>query len=253
MIHEWINNIDRGNRTRRKNQCHLVHRKSHMDWPGREPRILRTRAGDLPPELWHGLGTVIKLSNEIGHFKRTTQCEISRGQRNVRFQEDNATWDFKRTTQREISRGQSNVRFQEDIGTWDFKRTKEREISRGQSNVRFQEDKATWDFKRTKQREISRGQRNVRFHGDELCSRFSCWPHRAFYKWKFDGSSPLQHKLYKGVVVSRLQCQQPTIWTMRVSEVSLSWRLVRMLMEHTLRSYIQVDLFSGTGWVYSCY
>jgi hypothetical protein len=34
-------------------QCHFVHHKSHMDWPGIEPRPLQWEASDWPPEPWH--------------------------------------------------------------------------------------------------------------------------------------------------------------------------------------------------------
>jgi hypothetical protein len=36
-------------------QCHTVHHKSHMTWPGLELGPPRWEAGDLPPELWRGL------------------------------------------------------------------------------------------------------------------------------------------------------------------------------------------------------
>jgi hypothetical protein len=35
-------------------QCHFVHHKSHMTWPGLESEPQRWKAGDYPPELWHG-------------------------------------------------------------------------------------------------------------------------------------------------------------------------------------------------------
>jgi hypothetical protein len=36
-------------------QCHFVHHKSHMTWPGLEPGPSRWKAGDYAPELRHGL------------------------------------------------------------------------------------------------------------------------------------------------------------------------------------------------------
>jgi hypothetical protein len=35
-------------------QCHFVHHKSHMDWPGREPGPPRWEVSDWQPETWHG-------------------------------------------------------------------------------------------------------------------------------------------------------------------------------------------------------
>jgi hypothetical protein len=32
-------------------QCHFVHHKSHLTWPGLEPGPPRSEAGDYPPDL----------------------------------------------------------------------------------------------------------------------------------------------------------------------------------------------------------
>jgi hypothetical protein len=42
-------------------QCHFVHQKSHMIWPGFEPWPPRWETDDLLPELWHSQNTEIWL------------------------------------------------------------------------------------------------------------------------------------------------------------------------------------------------
>jgi hypothetical protein len=44
------NDIDRGkpnNSEKNMSQCHFVHHKFHMDWPGREPETVRWEAGEV--------------------------------------------------------------------------------------------------------------------------------------------------------------------------------------------------------------
>jgi hypothetical protein len=43
----------RWNRKKNLSQCHFVHYKSHMDWPGREPGSPQWEASDWTPEPWH--------------------------------------------------------------------------------------------------------------------------------------------------------------------------------------------------------
>jgi hypothetical protein len=56
MEHRW-NEIYRGKPKysgKTLSQCHFVHHKSHMDWPGIEPGPPRWEAGDWLPEPLHG-------------------------------------------------------------------------------------------------------------------------------------------------------------------------------------------------------
>jgi hypothetical protein len=56
MEHRW-NEIDRETPKysgKNLSQCHFVHQKSHIDWPGIEPGPSRWKTGDWPNEPWHG-------------------------------------------------------------------------------------------------------------------------------------------------------------------------------------------------------
>jgi hypothetical protein len=48
-------------------QCHSVHHKSHMDWPGIETGPPRWEAADYPPEPWHGPRRQFISSHEDRH------------------------------------------------------------------------------------------------------------------------------------------------------------------------------------------
>ena len=47
-VERWYSNSDREPRCSEKNlsQCHFVHHRFYMDWPGIEPRTLHLEAGD---------------------------------------------------------------------------------------------------------------------------------------------------------------------------------------------------------------
>jgi hypothetical protein len=48
----------RTKRNRKQSQCQFAHRKSHMNWPGREPDSLRWDADVWTPEPRHGFSSV---------------------------------------------------------------------------------------------------------------------------------------------------------------------------------------------------
>jgi hypothetical protein len=50
-------------------QCHFAPHKSHMTFPGLEPRPLRWEANDQTPEPWHGLSrqSTCKTRNMLFH------------------------------------------------------------------------------------------------------------------------------------------------------------------------------------------
>jgi hypothetical protein len=49
-------------------QCHIVHYKSQMNWPGIEPVPPRWNSGDQPPEPWHGL--LVFLHSDVEYLVR---------------------------------------------------------------------------------------------------------------------------------------------------------------------------------------
>jgi hypothetical protein len=60
--------IGKGNRSTRKKkpaQCHLVHHKLHMTWPGFGPGPQLWEPGDWPSELWHDLNVPLLLDHSV--------------------------------------------------------------------------------------------------------------------------------------------------------------------------------------------
>jgi hypothetical protein len=55
-------------------QCHFVH-KFHMTRPGLEPGPPQWEAGDLPPELWHGL-QIKAYKHDLFSVEHRTHLEI---------------------------------------------------------------------------------------------------------------------------------------------------------------------------------
>jgi hypothetical protein len=67
MEHRW-NEVDRGKPKysgKNLSQCHFIHHKSHMDWPGIEPRPPRWEAGNYPPEPWHGVHFNVTIPSDF--------------------------------------------------------------------------------------------------------------------------------------------------------------------------------------------
>jgi hypothetical protein len=77
----WVNMEQRWNDTDRGkpkgsewslSQCRFTHYKSHIDWPGSEPRPPRWEAGNQPPVLWQGpLMSCNEITPEIVQFSNT--------------------------------------------------------------------------------------------------------------------------------------------------------------------------------------
>jgi hypothetical protein len=86
MEHRWNETDRRKPKYSGENlsQCHSVHHKSHMHWPGIEPGPPRWEAGRYSPEPWHDLYGNLIGTFKTAHFKRNDEvaglCRIYGGQ-----------------------------------------------------------------------------------------------------------------------------------------------------------------------------